>query len=517
MRAEKRADRLGSKTVAEVEPKKAAKASAQATPADTPERRPSPPPVTPVPPSAASRDELAAVQQLAASRLIELDNLRGARLHLEHQLDDLRIRVRATCRAASLTRQLEAVPDDIVAATAPYRSLEARYNALRDDTDRTLAEAELVQRESDTIREQQGQWRQTVLADAAGQIEEISQRLTKTDADLQRVRNQREDFRGEINDLKAREAEKYKQVEQIRTLANSRQDRVIALLSEVRRLKIQLAAAQSDHAAVEALAALPKEDDLAVAVSASLKCVGRCLGPTDRRREAEALNVALRDQLQAYTASSGSSALAESETATRVELGKLRDRVASLERVLAIDAPGGNPELSAMARRLEELDQRAMAAEAKSKASDVANEELVKEIATLSQAWQVLDQQNRDKVLNLVTHEERLTRLASEKAKADNRYFAAMRSKDAIAAESAVAVRTAASQLKTIEAYKESVVALTSRLTAAEKEITLQTTATRERQRRIAALEATTVELQARTVEQQRSIDQVRRASMLMC
>ena len=201
--------------------------------------------------------------------------------------------------------------------------------------------------------------------------------------------------------------------------------------------------------------------------------------------------------------------MAESETATRVELGRLRDRVASLERLLAIDVPGGDAELGAMARRLEELEKRAVAAEAKSKASDVANEELVKEIATLSQAWQVLDQQNRDKVLNLVTHEERLTRLASEKAKADNRYFAACRSKDAIAAESAVAVRTAASQLKTIEAYKESVVAITSRLTAAEKEITLQTTAVRERQRRISSLEATTAELQARTIEQQRSIDQV--------
>ena len=93
-RAEKRADRLGSKTVAEVEPKKTAKSSAQPTPSDTPERRPSPPPVTPVAPFAINRDELSAVQQLAASRLIELDNLRAARLHLEHQLDDLRVRVR---------------------------------------------------------------------------------------------------------------------------------------------------------------------------------------------------------------------------------------------------------------------------------------------------------------------------------------------------------------------------------------------------------------------------------------
>lgn len=80
---------------------------------------------------------------------------------------------------------------------------------------------------------------------------------------------------------------------------------------------------------------------------------------------------------------------------------------------------------------------------------------LITEVDRLSSAWQTLDVQNRDKVLNLIQHEEKVARILSEKAKADNRYFAAMRAKEALAAENLVLNKTSDKQSKAIAACEE--------------------------------------------------------------
>lgn len=80
---------------------------------------------------------------------------------------------------------------------------------------------------------------------------------------------------------------------------------------------------------------------------------------------------------------------------------------------------------------------------------------LITEVDRLSSAWQTLDTQNRDKVLSLMQHEEKTARLLSEKAKADNRYFAAMRAKEALTAENLVLSKTSEKQSKALAASEE--------------------------------------------------------------
>lgn len=80
---------------------------------------------------------------------------------------------------------------------------------------------------------------------------------------------------------------------------------------------------------------------------------------------------------------------------------------------------------------------------------------LITEVDRLSSAWQTLDVQNRDKVLNLMQHEEKVARLLSEKAKADNRYFAAMRAKEALTAENLVLTKASEKQSKALAASEE--------------------------------------------------------------
>lgn len=105
---------------------------------------------------------------------------------------------------------------------------------------------------------------------------------------------------------------------------------------------------------------------------------------------------------------------------------------------------------------------------------------LINEVERLSAAWQMLDEQNRDKVLNLVLYEEKLTKLvtevgltlrlktianvAAQKSKADNKYFAAMRAKEALLGENQVLTKAAERQTKAIEALNDTKAALLEQL-----------------------------------------------------
>lgn len=97
-------------------------------------------------------------------------------------------------------------------------------------------------------------------AEAQLQIDDLEKRVQLRDADATRLRQTREDVRAELLEVKARDDIKVQQIEEIRTLANSRMDMVEALQSEVRRCRMALAAARGDQEAVAAYAASGEED-----------------------------------------------------------------------------------------------------------------------------------------------------------------------------------------------------------------------------------------------------------------
>jgi E3 ubiquitin-protein ligase BRE1 len=89
--------------------------------------------------------------------------------------------------------------------------------------------------------------------DATDQVEEIQRKLTLKESDLTRIRAQREDFRAEASELKAKELDKMKSVEEVTRLNQSGKERIEALGSEVRRLKMSLAARRGDGETVDLL------------------------------------------------------------------------------------------------------------------------------------------------------------------------------------------------------------------------------------------------------------------------
>lgn len=180
----------------------------------------------------------------------------------------------------------------------------------------------------------------------------------------------------------------------------------------------------------------------------------------------------LGDQLKAYAASSSdpnAASLAESESAARRELASTRAQLAVFQAQLG---PEATPDARDLATKLVERDGKLKELEAQLKAQEHSTDMLYAEIDRLSTAWATLDEQNSSKVFNLQHLEEKAGKLLGEKAKADNRYFATMRQKDALAAENTVLTKLAEKQQRVVDAAKEMQHSLGDQLTSAEKEIT---------------------------------------------
>lgn len=71
------------------------------------------------------------------------------------------------------------------------------------------------------------------------------------EADLTRIRSQREEFRAELTEVRAKDSERSKASEMLKVLAASREERIAAFSSEVRRMKMELAAREGDVTTME--------------------------------------------------------------------------------------------------------------------------------------------------------------------------------------------------------------------------------------------------------------------------
>jgi E3 ubiquitin-protein ligase BRE1 len=186
------------------------------------------------------------------------------------------------------------LPDEIVRHTPAFKRLKAEVAHATLELERVRALLETTQKEADDLRERQEEFRAKIAvsttpvslvaywvsrtlilnypsqAEITKRLEDMEKKLASKDADVTRIRATREEARSELHELKSRDVEKMKQVAQIRTLANSRQDRINALSSEVRRLKMRLAADAGDRNAVDFLAT-NEEIDIAKALQERVK------------------------------------------------------------------------------------------------------------------------------------------------------------------------------------------------------------------------------------------------------
>ncbi|GAA6018504.1 hypothetical protein JCM10207_007199 [Rhodosporidiobolus poonsookiae] len=523
VRAEKRFDRWNSRTVAAVEGRVAPRDLVAAAAAAAAGASPTPAPQAPSPlPNGALRDEgdgpvastsagpsdpggvalllptaeLDELRALVESRAREIDGLRAERVQLKLEVDQMK-------------GKFVDLPDDLIAETAPFRLMQQHVQYLAAEYDTKRVEAERAVKEAEELKEGMSEFRDGVVRDATSQVTDLQTRLTSREGDLTRLRAARDDLKAEASELLAKETDRSKALDELRTLAEARKARLAAYASEVRRLRIGKAAEEGKRDEVDARVRLAEQ----VAAAGGEEDDGAEEGEVEddlvadlqaRVVKAEALLLALRDQLTHYAAAAASAGggvpsaqqLVESETRAREDLHRAKTRLEKLERLCGTEADPGTREL---VEKLREKEDEVKRAEAKVKSGEAATNMLYGEIDRMSTAWAALDEQNASKVFNLASLEDKIQRLNADKAKADNRYFGTMRQKDALANENAVLTKLAEKQQQKVEAANEIQRSIAQQLTSAEKEISLHQKNVRAYQDNLAQLKRDNAELTLRS------------------
>ncbi|KAG1865769.1 BRE1 E3 ubiquitin ligase-domain-containing protein [Suillus subalutaceus] len=327
---------------------------------------------------------------------------------------------------------------EMVSGTVHYKILSER----RDQLEHTKAENDSrIGRLDVTIRDLQSsrtQFEEETRASAQQVNQELKVVLAKRDADLTRLRDQRELLHAELNELRSRENIKYQSSRELKALAESRAERITQLESEVRRHKAKLAA----HAGNEDLMKHfweGKVDDLQYVDGLRRKLL-----------ETESKLTALQQSMSTIREEQPDIARhIASEAATREELAAVTTELSRYRSLL------GEPS-SDLARQLQakedELQKMRLLAEQHQQAEDA----IYAEVERLSGAWEALDGQLKNKVVSLTAAEEKIAKSAHEKAKADNKYFAAMRDRESVEIERKNAIRNLEKQAKVVERLADS-------------------------------------------------------------
>lgn len=387
------------------------------------------------------------------------------------------------------------LPDEIVRHTPAFTRLKTEMAHATLELERVRSLLEATQKESDDLRECQEEFRTTLVAETTKRLEDMEKKLASKDADVTRIRATREEARSELHELKSRDVEKMKQVAQIRTLANSRQDRINALSSEVKRLKMCLAADAGDRNTVEFIAT-NEELDIAKVLQERLKIAQESIKDLQTQMEQVIQASKLED----------SECLIRSEAQARQDLIEARQRLESLEKLLGSDGP---PDVSDMAKRLQVEIDRAQLIEAKLVAQEASASMLYTEVDRLSTAWAMLDEQNRDKVFKLAEHDEKVLKSVHEKAKADNRYFSAMRANETLKSQTAVLEKMAEKQTATISKMSDELRSVSARLNSAEKEITIHRKMVETHKAKVSELSIENAHLSARCSQHDQKMNEL--------
>ncbi|EST08476.1 Zinc finger, C3HC4 RING-type [Kalmanozyma brasiliensis GHG001] len=382
-------------------------------------------------PEAAAPETTAALQKA-------LDDLESARQNVEltrresdsryAEIQTLNEELRAhKFKLHETERKLITLPEEVLLSSALYRELQTALRQAQHDLQASKEATQALETEAAALREDRGAFQQAVEAEATTRSEDLERLVKAKEADVTRLRSQRDELNAELTERRSREQVKFTQIEEMKALLNSKEERLTLLSSQVRRLRMTVAAFQGQTVGVSALAKADSEED-----------------------QFEQLS---------RTAQEAQTRIAELEK----RLGSTGEAAAP-NGSEAKDAGQDSSDAGLRAEN-ERLRLSLQAAEASSKAVD-------DELEKISAAYADLERQASVKVTDVSRLEEKALRWVTEKSKADNKYFSAMRAKDAVDQELRSAKQVHERQQKTIEMFTEVERNYTAQLGLHEKEVT---------------------------------------------
>lgn len=290
-------------------------------------------------------------------------------------------------------------------------------------------------------------------------IQELKSMLAKRDADLTRLRDQRDQYQSEAHERKQLEVLKQTSMDEITRLSESRAERISVLETELSRLRTQLAA----NVGYEDLMVFFCNNDPAQAdFVESLK---------SRVMSAEIQATAFSETLSIFqddNPSVVSHMRAEAEARQ-----KLAGAICELERYQSVYGKLSTfpPDTQSLAKQLQEKEDEIKRLKLLDQQREQSEASLYTEIDKLSNAWEALESQVKNKVFDLTAMEERLTKGVNDRLKIENKYYAAMREKEAIDLERKNLLRNNEKQAKSIEKLVDTERSLRLQLKTYEEEV----------------------------------------------
>ncbi|KAF4599455.1 E3 ubiquitin-protein ligase bre1 [Pleurotus pulmonarius] len=232
--------------------------------------------------------------------------------------------------------------------------------------------------------------------------------IMKRDSEIARLREQRDAARNELGDRKQKEVHRLNHNESMKASYESRGSRLSALESQLNRYKARLTAEAGHPDLLEFL--VGSNPDVVV----DLK---------KRLRAAESRIQQLEQPLSQETKQ-----LVESEITLRNEVREISNKLGRYERIC------GDPSLpldhAQLIEKLQARDDELQDLRKQVHEMEQVEAQLSSEVERLSGAWETLDAEVQVKINELIATDKEVQRLADERTRYENKYYAMTRLKD---------------------------------------------------------------------------------------
>ncbi|KAJ7091203.1 BRE1 E3 ubiquitin ligase-domain-containing protein [Mycena epipterygia] len=445
--AETAADRLRSKTVIAIRPRSETISAESPREAPEEQKKPSSPVVSGLLPN-------------GNSGLLELED-RGHLADLrEKEVLALRKEVAdLTMANNSYALQFKAPPAELITESAQYKVLMDHASYLTHTLSESHMEIARLSEELQGVLDSRQEWQETVES-AANQInQELKTMMNKRDAENTRLRDQREQQAAELNERKQKDSVKVASMKELQALAEARSARILVLESQLSRHKAQLAANAGN------------EDLMRFFFSGQLDDMSYIEELKNRVMTAEQRAAAVDQTLSIFQDDHPN--VVQHMEAEANALQKLAAATSKLEKY---EKTYGNlstlpPDVAQLAEKIREQEDEINKLRLMDAQHTRDKAPVYSELDQLSAAWEALDRQVKSKVFELKDMEDRVVKCGLDKAKSDNKFFAAMRDKEAIDNERKNLARNLEKQGKVVERLVESERNLSAQVMSLEKDL----------------------------------------------
>ncbi|EAU91038.2 hypothetical protein CC1G_03206 [Coprinopsis cinerea okayama7 len=430
-----RIERSQSRTVLAVESRQpSSTANSVNGDAEDTQRKPSSPSESPKPSSNAPENAMATdappeLLQLRENKIVELE------------------KEVASLKARAMVKEAEysAVPMKALEENVVYRALVERCNDYKQQATNLQEELSHVREENHNLKAMRADWESKILGHLKAHNEELKSTIAKRDAENTRLREQRDQQQAELNERKHKDGVKINQINELKNLVEQRKGQICILQSEIRRCKARLAANERQEDLMKFFLGA-KDDPGVVDYVKSLE---------QEKKELSARADALNDALSRCSETNPDVATHINAHAEAEE--KLKQVTSELTKFKQVfgDLQSLPPDTAELAARLQTQSEEIERLRLLNKQYEQSEAGLYEEIEKLSTAWESFDKQLSNKVFDLANMEERLQKSVVEKAKSDNKYFSAMREKEAIDMERKNLQRVLEKQGKALDRFAE--------------------------------------------------------------